>query len=129
VQFRLSSGILFFVDWYKLLIAVMMEVVSFYETSVNFYQTTWRKIPEHTHFQIFLSPVIFKNRCIELCRNVALSVVLFECQTLPIAVRKVKLYRLRVVECKMTRGLLELKREVEAGGWRELPNLCATKYD
>jgi hypothetical protein len=33
-------------------IALMMEVVSTFETSVNIYQTTWRKIPENNHLQV-----------------------------------------------------------------------------
>jgi hypothetical protein len=32
-------------------IALMMEAVITSETSVNFYQTTWRNIPEDSHFQ------------------------------------------------------------------------------
>jgi hypothetical protein len=35
-------------------IAMMMEAVSTSETSVNFYQTTWRKIPEDSHFQAYI---------------------------------------------------------------------------
>jgi hypothetical protein len=30
-------------------IALMMEAASTSETSVNFYQTTWRNNPEHSH--------------------------------------------------------------------------------
>jgi hypothetical protein len=33
------------------LIALMMEAVSISETSVNFYQTTRRNIPEDSHLQ------------------------------------------------------------------------------
>jgi hypothetical protein len=33
----------------RLIIALMMKAVSTSETSVNFYQTTRRKIPEHSH--------------------------------------------------------------------------------
>jgi hypothetical protein len=32
--------------------AIMMEAASTYETSVNFYQTTRRNIPEDGHFQV-----------------------------------------------------------------------------
>jgi hypothetical protein len=39
----------------KLLIALMMEAVSASETSVNFYQTTWRKIPEDSQMLFILS--------------------------------------------------------------------------
>jgi hypothetical protein len=41
------------VVWYKFidaLIALMMEAVSTSETSVSFYQTTLRYIPEDSHF-------------------------------------------------------------------------------
>jgi hypothetical protein len=31
--------------------ALMTEAVSTVETSVNFYETTWRNIPEERHFQ------------------------------------------------------------------------------
>jgi hypothetical protein len=31
------------------MIALMMEAVSTSETSVNFYETTWRNIPEDSH--------------------------------------------------------------------------------
>jgi hypothetical protein len=31
-------------------IALMMEAESTSETSVNFYQTTWRNVPEDSHF-------------------------------------------------------------------------------
>jgi hypothetical protein len=36
---------------YYCLIALMMEAVSTSETSVNFYETTWRDIPEGCHIQ------------------------------------------------------------------------------
>jgi hypothetical protein len=32
--------------------ALMMEAVSTPETSVNFYQATWRNIPEDSHLQL-----------------------------------------------------------------------------
>jgi cell division protein FtsL len=52
---KLSSGMLRHVVWQKftaargLLIALMMEVVSTSETSVNFYHTARRNIPEDSH--------------------------------------------------------------------------------
>jgi hypothetical protein len=33
-------------------IAFVMEIVSISETSLNFYQTTWRNIPEDSNFHI-----------------------------------------------------------------------------
>jgi hypothetical protein len=33
----------------SIIIILMMEAVSTSETSVNFYQTTWRNIPEDSH--------------------------------------------------------------------------------
>jgi hypothetical protein len=33
-------------------IALMMEAASTFETSVNFYQTTWLNIPEDSHLHI-----------------------------------------------------------------------------
>jgi hypothetical protein len=37
------------VIWHMMIIALMMEAVSTSETLVNFYQTTWRNIPEDSH--------------------------------------------------------------------------------
>jgi hypothetical protein len=37
-------------DVSEVLIALMMEAASICETSVNFYQTTWRNNPEDSHF-------------------------------------------------------------------------------
>jgi hypothetical protein len=36
----------------EVLIALMMETASTSETSVNFYQTTWRNNPEDSHLHI-----------------------------------------------------------------------------
>jgi hypothetical protein len=33
----------------SIVIALMMEAVSTSKTSVNFYETTWRKMPEESH--------------------------------------------------------------------------------
>jgi hypothetical protein len=46
-------------------IALMMEAVNTFETSINFYKTEQRNIPEHCHFQ----------RRIILCSNVKGNVV------------------------------------------------------
>jgi hypothetical protein len=58
----LSSGFLRHVVWYKFtdvsevlaatirVMAMMMESASTFQTSVDFYQTTWRNKPEDSHF-------------------------------------------------------------------------------
>jgi hypothetical protein len=40
-----------FVFWKVALIVLMMEAASTYETSINFYQTTRRNIPQRRHLQ------------------------------------------------------------------------------
>jgi hypothetical protein len=44
------------------LIALMMEAVSISETSVNFYETTWRNIAEGYHHQSTYIVHIFKEK-------------------------------------------------------------------
>jgi hypothetical protein len=56
-------------DISEILIALMMEAVRTSETSVNFYQTTRRNIPEENHLQIRhrenlksrLEPTVLRN--------------------------------------------------------------------
>jgi hypothetical protein len=36
----------------RAIIALMMEAARTYEKSLNFYQTTWRNIPEDSHLQV-----------------------------------------------------------------------------
>jgi len=58
VSLNISSGMLRRVSWYKLsdvsemliaIIRLMMEETSTTETSISFYQTTRRNIPEDSH--------------------------------------------------------------------------------
>jgi hypothetical protein len=47
--------------WVNFLITMMMEAVNTSETSVNFYQTTRRNIPEDGHLHIWISQTSFMS--------------------------------------------------------------------
>jgi hypothetical protein len=51
---------------HNLFTALMMEAVSTSETSVNFYQTTWRNIPEDSHLYTRSSENL-KSHKVRLC--------------------------------------------------------------
>jgi hypothetical protein len=48
-------------------IALMMEAVSTSETSVNFYQTTWRNIAEDSHLHLGFRPLgLYSSFCFDI---------------------------------------------------------------
>jgi hypothetical protein len=100
-------------------------------TNTNFIQEENKRIFNsgsayyHLDQNLLSSCLLSKNVTIRICKTVILPVVLYDCETWSLTLRKE--YGLRVFENRMLKGMLVPKRDEVAGRWRKLHNEMMAK--
>jgi hypothetical protein len=74
----------------------------------------------HSVQNLLSSHLLPKNVKIRIYKTIILAVVLYDCETWPLTLRKEQ--RVRVFENRVLRRLFGLKKDEGIGGWRKLHN-------